>query len=110
LRALAALADAGVPTGVMVAPIIPALTDHEIERIIAAAAEAGARRAGYVMLRLPYEVKTLFRAWLDAHYPDRAAHVMSLIQEMRGGRDNDPRFGRRMRGEGPYAQLVAKRF
>lgn len=110
LRAMRILADAGVPTGVMVAPVIPAITDHELEQILEAAAGAGARSAGYVMLRLPYEVKHLFRAWLDAHYPQRAAHVMSLINQMRGGRDNDSRFGSRMRGEGPFADLVRVRF
>ncbi len=110
LKVIRELARADVPAGVMVAPVIPAITDHEIERIVAAAAEAGASRASYVMLRLPYEVKTLFRAWLDAHYPDRASRVMSLIREMRGGRDYDSRFGSRMRGEGAYAALVAQRF
>ena len=110
VRTLAALAAAGVPCGVMVAPVIPALTDHEMERILAACAAAGARWAGYVLLRLPYEIKDLFREWLAEHYPDRAAHVMSLIREMRGGRDNDPRFGSRMRGTGPYALLLRSRF
>jgi DNA repair photolyase len=110
LRALAALSAAGVPTAVMVAPVIPALTDHELESILAAAAEAGVRQAGYVLLRLPYEIKDLFREWLAEHYPDRAAHVMSLIRDMRGGRDNDPRFGTRMRGTGPYALLLRNRF
>jgi DNA repair photolyase len=110
LRTLAALAAAGVPCGVMVAPVIPAITEHEMERLLEAAAAAGARSAGYVLLRLPYEVKDLFREWLAEHYPDRAAHVMSLIHEMRGGRDNDPRFGSRMRGTGPYAQLLRNRF
>jgi DNA repair photolyase len=110
IRTLAALAAAGVPCGVMVAPVIPAITDHEMERILEASAGAGARWAGYVLLRLPYEVKSLFREWLAEHYPDRAAHVMSLIHEMRGGRDNDPRFGSRMRGAGPYAQLLRNRF
>jgi DNA repair photolyase len=110
VRTLAALTAAGVPCGVMVAPVIPAITDHEMERILAACAAAGARWAGYVLLRLPYEVKDLFREWLAAHYPDRAAHVMSLIHEMRGGRDNDPNFGSRMRGTGPYALLLRNRF
>jgi DNA repair photolyase len=110
LRAMRILSDAGIPTAVMVAPVIPAITDHEIERILEAAADAGARSAGYVMLRLPYEVKHLFRAWLDAHYPQRAAHVMSLVQQMRGGKDYDSRFGTRMRGEGPFAQLLQQRF
>src|SRR5690606_14242557 len=110
LKVVRGLSAAGVPTGVMIAPVIPAITDHEIEQIVAAAAEAGAERAGYVMLRLPFAVKTLCRAWLEAHYPQRAAHVMSLIRAMRGGRDNDPRYGARLRGEGPYAQLIEKRF
>src|SRR5246127_460867 len=110
IRTLAALAAAGVPCGVMVAPVIPAITDHEMERILEACAGAGARWAGYVLLRLPYEVKDLFREWLAEHYPDRAAHVMSLIHEMRGGRDNDPRFGSRMRGTGPHALLLRNRF
>jgi DNA repair photolyase len=110
VRTLAALAAAGIPCGVMVAPVIPAITDHEMERILEACAGAGVRSAGYVLLRLPYEVKDLFREWLTAHYPDRAAHVMSLVHEMRGGRDNDPRFGSRMRGTGPYALLLRNRF
>ena len=110
IRTLAALASAGVPCGVMVAPVIPAITDHEMESILEACAGAGVQWAGYVLLRLPYEVKDLFREWLAEHYPDRAAHVMSLIHEMRGGRDNDPRFGSRMRGTGPYAQLLRNRF
>ena len=110
LRAMAELNAAGVPTGVLVAPVIPALTDHELEDILAASAEAGARWAGYVLLRLPYEIKDLFREWLAEHFPDRAAHVMSVLREMRGGRDNDPRFGSRMRGTGVYAQLLRNRF
>jgi len=110
VRTLAALAAAGVPCGVMVAPVIPALTDYEMERILAACAGAGAQWAGYTLLRLPYEVKDLFREWLAEHYPDRAAHVMSIIREMRGGRDNDARFGSRMRGTGPYALLLGSRF
>jgi DNA repair photolyase len=110
LRTLAALAAAGVPCGVMVAPVIPAITDHEMEHILGACAGAGVRWAGYVLLRLPHEVKDLFREWLAEHYPDRAAHVMSLVHEMRGGRDNDPRFGSRMRGTGPYALLLRSRF
>jgi len=110
LHAVRALRDAGIPVGIFVAPIIPAVNDHEIERILEAGAEAGSQTAGYVLVRLPYEVKTLFREWLDGHMPDRAAHVMSLIGATRGGRDNDPRFGTRMRGEGPYADLIARRF
>jgi DNA repair photolyase len=110
LRALRELNAAGVPAGVMVAPVIPAITDHEMESILEAAAEAGALWAGYVLLRLPYEVKTLFRDWLTEHFPDRAAHVMSLINDMRGGRDNDPDFGSRMKGTGPMAELIRNRF
>ena len=110
LRTVKELNAAGVPTGVLVAPVIPALTDHELEDILAASAEAGARWAGYVLLRLPYEIKDLFREWLAEHFPERAAHVMSVLREMRGGRDNDPRFGSRMRGTGVYAQLLRNRF
>lgn len=110
LRVLRELTAAGVPAGVMVAPVIPAITDHEMEAILAAAHAAGARWAGYVLLRLPYEVKELFREWLSAHFPQRAAHVMALIQDMRGGRDNDPQFGSRMRGQGPMAELLRRRF
>ena len=110
IRTLAALAAAGVPCGVMVAPVIPALTDHQMESILEACAAAGARWAGYTLLRLPYEIKDLFREWLAEHYPERAAHVMSVIRELRGGRDNDPRFGTRMRGTGPYAELLRNRF
>jgi DNA repair photolyase len=110
LRAVQQLSQAGVPVGILVAPVIPALTDHEMERIMEAAVEMGARWAGYVMLRLPYEVKDLFREWLTEHHPQRASHVMSLIQDVRGGRDNDPNFGSRMRGTGPVAQLIRNRF
>jgi DNA repair photolyase len=110
LRALRELNEAGVPAGVMVAPVVPGITDHEMEAILEAAAEARARWAAYVLLRLPYEIKDLFREWLAQHYPERAAHVMSLIQEMRGGRDNDPAFGTRMRGTGPIAELLRNRF
>jgi len=110
LRTLGALNAAGIPTAVMAAPVIPALNDHELEAILEAAAQVSTRWAGYVLLRLPYEIKDLFREWLEAHYPQRAAHVMSLIRDMRGGRDNDSRFGHRMRGTGPYAELLSKRF
>jgi DNA repair photolyase len=110
LRALAALSAAGVPTGVLVAPVIPALNDHEIEAILGAAAAAGVRWANYVMLRLPYEIKDLFSEWLAEHYPERAEHVRSLIRSMRGGQLYDPRFGARMRGTGPYALLIKQRF
>ncbi|WP_348761650.1 PA0069 family radical SAM protein [uncultured Salinisphaera sp.] len=110
LNTIAELARAGVPTGALVAPIIPMITDHEIEHLVAQAAGAGATRANYVLLRLPHSVKTLFREWLDTHYPDRAAHVMSLINQMRGGADYDSAWGTRMTGTGTYAELIAKRF
>ena len=110
LRAIRRLHDAGIPVGVMVAPIIPVLTDAETERIIEAAAASGARSAAYVLLRLPHELKDLFREWLEHNEPLKAKHVMSRLQAMRGGRDNDPRFGVRQRGEGEYAQLLAQRF
>jgi DNA repair photolyase len=110
LRTVAGLSAAGVPCAVMVAPVIPALTDHELEAILEAAAAAGATWAGYVLLRLPYEIKDLFAEWLAEHYPQRAAHVMSVIRDMRGGRDNDARFGTRMRGTGPFAELLRSRF
>jgi DNA repair photolyase len=110
LEIVKALADAGIPVGVNVAPIIPQLTDHELEAILEAAAQAGARYAGWTMLRLPLEVAPLFRAWLDAHYPLRAAHVMSIVRDIRGGRDNEPRFGLRMGGRGEFADLIRRRF
>jgi DNA repair photolyase len=110
LQAVATLNEAGVPCGVMVAPIIPMVTDRYLEQIIERAAAAGAKGAGYTILRLPYELKDLFREWLDLHVPERAEHVMSLIRQMRGGRDNDPRFGSRMRGEGEFAELIRQRF
>jgi DNA repair photolyase len=110
LETLRTLSAHGVPVGVLTAPIIPALNDPEMEKILAAAHAAGARWAGYVLLRLPYEVKDLFKEWLSAHAPLKAAHVLSLIRQSRGGRDNDPRFGRRMHGQGKYAALIAHRF
>lgn len=110
LAAIAALSKAGVPVNACISPVIPAITDHEIEALVAAVAEAGAQSVSHIPVRLPYEVSPLFRAWLDAHFPDRAGKVMALIQSMRGGRDNDPRFGNRMRGEGPYADLIRTRF
>ncbi len=112
-RRLAAIADlnaAGVPAGVMVAPIIPGLTDHEIEPILAAAGRAGAAAAGYTLLRLPREIKDLFRDWLANQAPLRARHVERLVRETRGGRLNDPEFGSRMRGTGPYAEQISRRF
>jgi DNA repair photolyase len=110
LETLRALSSAGIPTGVMTAPIIPALNDEEMESILAAAAEAGVVQAGYTLLRLPLEIKDLFREWLEAQVPDRAKHVMSLIRSMRGGKDYDSNWGTRMRGTGPYASLIAQRF
>jgi DNA repair photolyase len=110
LALVEALAKAGIPVGVMVAPVIPQLTDRDLEAILDAAAAHGATSAGWIMLRLPREVAPLFRAWLDAHQPLRAAHVMSLVNQVRGGRDNDPRFGARMRGRGEFADLIARRF
>ncbi len=110
LKTVQALHEAGVPVGTMVAPVIPTLTDAELERILEAAYAHGARAAGYVLLRLPHELKQVWREWLSLHYPDRAAHAMSLVQQMRGGRDYDSAFGTRMRGEGPFADLIAMRF
>jgi DNA repair photolyase len=110
LAAMRALADAGVPVGVMAAPMIPAVNDSELEEILERSVQAGARRAGYSLVRLPHEVKDLFREWLQQHMPDRAQHVMSLIQSARGGRDNDPQFGRRMSGTGAWAQLLSDRY
>jgi DNA repair photolyase len=110
LRVVRELSAAGVPTGVLVAPIIPAVNDSEIEAIVAAVAAHGAMRAGYVLLRLPHELKAIFRQWLDEHLPDRADHVMSLVRGAREGRENDPRFGSRMVGSGPWAQLLRDRF
>jgi DNA repair photolyase len=110
LKAMRVLADAGVPVGVLVAPIIPVLTEHEIESVLEAAREAGASLAGYTILRLPWEVKDLFREWLAEHFPERAAHVMSVVRAMRGERDNDPDFGTRMHAQGPMAELIRQRF
>jgi DNA repair photolyase len=110
LKAMRLLADAGVPVGVLVAPIIPVITEHEIEDVLEASHEAGASVAGYTLLRLPWEVKDLFREWLAEHFPDRAAHVMSQVRAMRGGRDNDPQFGTRMHAIGPVAALIRQRF
>lgn len=110
LDTIRALTKAGIPTAVMTAPMIPALNDSELENILAAAADAGATQAGFVVLRLPLEIKDLFREWLDAHAPDKAKHVMSLVRQMRGGKDYDSEWGTRMRGKGPYARLIAQRF
>ena len=110
LDAVRRLTAAGVTSGVMVAPVIPVLTDHELERLVAAAAEAGAVSIGHTLVRLPYEVKDLMTAWLRTHYPQRAEHVLSLIRQCRGGKLNDPEFGSRFRGKGVYAELIAQRF
>jgi DNA repair photolyase len=110
LEAIRTLAEAGVPTGVMVAPLIPQLNDKDLEAILEAAARAGAAMAGWVILRLPLEVAPLFRDWLDAHYPLRARHVMSVVRQVHGGRDYDSTFGKRQRGSGVYADLIEKRF
>lgn len=110
LEALRAISEAGIPAGVLVAPIIPALNDHEIERVLDSAKTAGASDASYVLLRLPLEVSPLFRDWLLRNYPDRYRHVMSLIRSMRGGKDYDAEFGKRMKGSGPYAWQIGRRF
>ncbi|WP_138379615.1 PA0069 family radical SAM protein [Luteithermobacter gelatinilyticus] len=110
LLAIRKLTEAGIPTGVMVAPVIPSLTDHEMENILAAAQEAGARSAGYVMLRLPHEIKQLFREWLEEEAPNRADRILHLLQSMHGGKDYKAQFGHRMKGAGPYAELIAQRF
>src|SRR6185295_18896027 len=107
LDAIKALADAGIPVGVMTAPMIPGLNDHEMEAILEAATEAGATRAGFTVLRLPLEIKELFEEWLRQHRPDRAERVLSLIRQMRGGALYQAEFGTRMRGEGPIAQLLS---
>jgi DNA repair photolyase len=110
LRAIAELAAAGIPVGVLVSPLIPGLTDADLERIVARAAAAGAARAGALLIRLPLEIKDLFEEWLRAHAPERADKVMSLIRQCRDGRLNDPKFGTRMSGTGPVAELLQQRF
>jgi DNA repair photolyase len=110
LAAVRKLAEAGVPTTVAIAPVIPAVTDHELEAIVEAAAEAGAQAVFFLPVRLPFEVAPLFRAWLAEHFPDRAAKVMGIIREMRGGKDNDPNWFTRMQGFGPWAALLKARF
>ena len=110
LETIKALSGAGIPASVMFAPVIPALNDDELESVLAAAKDAGARSAGYVLLRLPLEIKDLFREWLETNRPDSARHVMSLIRQMRGGKDYDAQWHTRMRGTGPYAQMIARRF
>jgi DNA repair photolyase len=110
LEALRTLSDAGVPVSVMIGPVIPALNDQEIERILESAYAAGAREAGYIILRLPLEVAPIFKDWLLRHYPDRYRHVMSLIRSMRDGKDYDAEWGKRMKGAGPYAWQIGRRF
>ena len=110
LATIRALSEAGIETRIMTSPIIPGLTDHEIEALLKAGRDAGAVAASWVMLRLPLEVAPLFRAWLEAHYPHRAARVMGHVRAMQGGKDYDSAFGTRMRGTGPYADMIAQRF
>jgi len=110
LETVARLSDAGIPVGVMFAPVIPFINDADLERVLERAAAAGAEAAGYVMLRLPHEIRHLFREWLQEHAPDREEHVMHVISDVRGGRENDPRFHSRMRGTGQYAALIRQRF
>ncbi len=110
LRVISELSNAGVPITVMAAPMIPMINDMELENILKTAAEAGATQAAYTFIRLPYEVKDLFKEWLAKHFPERAEHVMSLIRQMRGGKENDATFGKRMRGESEFADLLANRF
>jgi DNA repair photolyase len=110
LDALRQLVAAGVPASTLVAPVIPAINDAEIERILDAVAETGVRNAGYVLLRLPLEIRDLFKEWLDENFPDRAQHVFKLIRDTRGGKDNDSTFGKRMTGSGPIAWMIGRRF
>jgi DNA repair photolyase len=110
LDVLRNLSASGIPCGVMVAALIPALNDKTMEHVLESAAQAGAREAAYVIMRLPNELKVLFKEWLAEHYPDRAEHVISIVRQMRGGKDNDPNFGTRMSGTGKFAELVEKRF
>ncbi len=110
LEAMRTLADAGIPVSVMIGPVIPGLTDQEVERILESAHAAGAREAGYIILRLPLEVSPIFKDWLLRHYPDRYRHVVSLIRSMRGGKDYDAEWGKRMKGAGPYAWQIGRRF
>jgi DNA repair photolyase len=110
LEAIKALSEAGIPSTIMMAPVIPALNDHEIERVLDSGKSAGATNASYVLLRLPLEVSPLFRDWLLRNYPDRYRHVMSLVRSMRGGKDYDAEFGKRMKGAGPYAWQIGRRF
>ncbi|WJF91017.1 PA0069 family radical SAM protein [Paraburkholderia bonniea] len=110
LRTIRTLSEAGVPVGVSIAPVIPFVTEPDLERVLEACAEAGATHASYIVLRLPWEVAPLFREWLDAHFPDRAERVMNRVRDMRGGKDYDASFASRMKGEGPWADLLHQRF
>jgi len=110
LAMIETLANAGCPVRVMIAPVVPGLTDHELETILKSAADAGATSAEWIMLRLPLEVSPLFQEWLARNYPDRAAKIMTRVREMHGGKDYDAQWGRRMRGEGPYAEIIGHRF
>jgi DNA repair photolyase len=110
LRTIRTLADAGIPVGVSIAPVIPFITEPDLERVLEACAQAGATSASYIVLRLPWEVAPLFKQWLEAHFPDRADRVMNRIREMRGGKDYDASFGTRMKGEGTWAELLKQRF
>jgi DNA repair photolyase len=110
LKTIERLGSVGIPVGALIAPVIPAINDAEIERLLEAVAAHGAQSAGYVMLRLPHELRDLFREWLETHFPLKAAHVLSLIRDMRGGRENDARFGTRMQGQGEVAELIGRRF
>lgn len=110
LRTIRTLTDAGIPVGVSIAPVIPFVTEPDLERILVAAAEAGAASASYIVLRLPWEVNPLFQQWLQAHFPDRAQRVLNRIRDMRGGKDYEADFGKRMKGEGVWADLIRQRF
>ena len=110
LETVRKLSEAGIPVSVLVAPIIPAINDHEIEAILKASQLAGAQEAGYVLLRLPHDLKDLMRDWLVEHYPDKLKHVFSLLQEARGGKDYDPAWSTRQSGVGPYAWMIGRRF
>jgi len=110
LETLRKLSEAGIPVSVMVAPIIPALNDHELEHILDAAHANGAQSAGHILLRLPHEVSDLFKEWMLRHYPDRYSHVLSVLRSMRNGKDYDAEYGTRMRGTGPYAWQIGRRF
>ncbi|PSL19465.1 PA0069 family radical SAM protein [Shimia abyssi] len=109
LATMRKLSEAGVPVRLMMSPVVPSITDHEVEAIVGASAEAGAQAMNWIMLRLPLEVSELFQEWLESHFPDRAARVMARVREMHGGQDYDAQFGRRMRGEGHYAEMIAHR-